>query len=52
MSEELIIVWLENDLIEVDLMPTLEGETILQFRDKKLPSDGFSGWENYCLWQF
>ena len=39
MSRELIAVWLENGLMEVDLMLTLEGERILQFRDTKLPFD-------------
>ena len=37
-SGELMVEWLENGLIEVDLMPTLEGERILKFRHKKLPS--------------
>ena len=40
----------KNGLIEVNLIPTLEGERILQFRERKLPSDLFSGWENDCLW--
>ena len=51
MNGEFIVVWLDNDLIEVSLMPTNRTRTNLQTRDVNSPlTDEVVGIQSSLIW--